>query len=204
LAEVKFADGVALNTLYLPDTVKSIRLTEARALANVIRDKDVVSPTEENFDSWTAPQGLYIKGLTDKVNTSTTSIITLSIAGGSLGYGSYELLKDLYDIKRTDGKSLAISLTDVDWCPYEQLTEGYQYNTSEATAGKYFKANDHYQLIAYTYTSDVAWDLDILNGEIYKIKDDYADTVDIINDPTVFSNLITSKQFTNTQGGSVP
>ena len=37
-AQVKFASGVALNTLYLPDTITTLELNEARLLNNIVEE----------------------------------------------------------------------------------------------------------------------------------------------------------------------
>jgi hypothetical protein len=39
-SQVKFASGVALNTLYLPDTITTLELNEARLLNNIVEEYD--------------------------------------------------------------------------------------------------------------------------------------------------------------------
>jgi surface protein len=44
LTEVKFAEGVALNTLYLPESVTSLKLVQANLLKNVITTEEPPKP----------------------------------------------------------------------------------------------------------------------------------------------------------------
>jgi hypothetical protein len=47
-------------------------------------------------------KGLYIPGVTTTNNlTDTTDIAKLQIIGGNMGYSSYQLMKNLIDIKTT-------------------------------------------------------------------------------------------------------
>lgn len=145
LSTVTFADGVALHTLHLPSTVTEFVLREARSLDTII--DNYVAPTRNTDKSWNAQRGLYIQGLTDatSVATTTSNISRFEIVGGSLGYGSYDLLKKLYDkYEAANTGTLTIGLEEVHWTPYTKLEKGYVYNSDEAS--KYYIDNEHYQL----------------------------------------------------------
>ncbi|MGN1342631.1 MAG: hypothetical protein ACI4VL_05345 [Bacilli bacterium] len=57
-------------------------------------------------------------------------------------------------------------MSNVDWCPYTKLLEGDIYNSSET----YYINNGHYGFEEYTYTTDEAFNIAVLNGELYKDK----------------------------------
>ena len=111
IANVTFADGVALNTLYLPDTIKVLQLTEATKLNNIVTtfvERDDTS----NVD---VTPGLYIPGLTDAgANTPTTKIELLSLIGDCLGYDSYKLLDNYVKARQGVATPSKITLTEVD------------------------------------------------------------------------------------------
>lgn len=201
IENVTFADGVSLDTLYLPSSIKSLRLTEARKLKNIL-SSGVEVDSEENYKTWQPPQGLYIENLTNKegsLDSVTSNINLLSIHGGSLGYDSYKLLKDLYTIKRSSQSAtanlseLAISITDADWTPYIKLEEGYEYQPSEHQT--YYKDNFHYGLEQYQWESLDAWKKDILNGLVYKkVSEPKVDITDV----NLLVGLKEEQNFSNT------
>lgn len=187
LSGVAFADGVALHTLYLPATINELVLKEARNLTNLITEYK--QPVRDVAGNWQAKRGLYIPGLTDataeQLNTSaSTSINRLQIAGGNMGYDSFDLLNRLYTIKERDGKTLAISLTDVNWTPFTKMVRGTIYDYTQLD--NYYIDNEHYQLVPYkTYGLEEGqsftfnqqeWDLALKNGVLYykdsKISDE--------------------------------
>ena len=162
-AQVKFASGVALNTLYLPATITTLELNEAKLLNNIVEEYHY--PVRQNDGNYVMEnKGLYIKGLTDGTS-STSAINTLIITEDSLGYDSYKLLEKYWNcIQNTSGKK--ITLTEVNWCPYTKLVEGDEYNPSEANL--YYKDNGHYGLEPYEWINLNIFNADILNGEVYK------------------------------------
>lgn len=149
ITDVAFAAGVALDTLYLPDTINALRLTEARRLTTLLTTKPLPATVEE-FRNWNPDnhQGLYIEGLTNKINTTipvdsateTSNINIFSIIGGSLGYNSYKMLDTLYQLKSTAASAsagnndLSIALKDVNWCPYVKLVEGDLYDANSSNS----------------------------------------------------------------------
>jgi hypothetical protein len=121
---VMFAEGVALNTLYLPNSVKSLELKEARLLKNLITEYEY--PTVNAEGKLVAKPGLFLEGMFD---SNATSIETLNIIGGGLGYDSYKLLKKYFEIRQNQGNVSNINFTNVVWSPYIKQIEGDVYET---------------------------------------------------------------------------
>ena len=174
-AQVKFASGVALNTLYLPDTITTLELNEARLLNNIVEEYHY--PVRQPDGSYEMEnKGLYIKGLTDGTS-STTKLNTLSIVGDGMGYDSYKLLTKYWNcIETTSGKK--ITMTDVNWCPYTKLVIGDVYDPSAPEL--YFKDNGHYGLESYTWKNINIFNADIANGEVYKYNPELAESAEMI------------------------
>lgn len=162
-SEVKFADGVALNTLYLPNTITSLKLTEARLLKNLITEYH--TPTLNIEGELEAEPGLYLQGLFE--GEGETAISTLNILGSGLGYDSYKLLKRYYDVRSRQTSSYSnIQMTNVQWSPYILVTEDEEYNDSNS----YFEDNGHYGLVSYTRNAvNDNWDTKVANKEIYRL-----------------------------------
>ena len=192
---VMFAEGVSLNTLYLPTSVKSLELKEARLLKNLITEYEYPQANAEG--KLVAKPGLYLEGMFD---SNTTSIETLNIIGGGLGYDSYKLLKKYFDIRQTQGNVSNIDFTNVVWSPYIKQIEGDAYD-STAT---YFQDDGHYGLKSYTY-NNLNWDTDIANGIIYKYnKDAKAADIAQIKDITMLEAFVTSDKFVKNDAVGIP
>ena len=177
-SQVKFAEGVALHTLYLPRSIVALHLTEARMLKNLITDYKVPVLVEGELQ---AERGLYLEGMFE--GAGETNIATLNIQGGGLGYDSYKLLKRYYDIRKTQSEaSSAITMTNVQWSPYVQVTIDDEPNVNTS----YFIDNGHYKLEPYPYTvntDDTIWQTKVTNGEIYYLNEDIsADVINQIDD----------------------
>ena len=181
-----FAEGVALHTLYLPNTITSLELVEANLLTKVL--KTHTYPTRDKYGKLVAEKGLWIDGL---FNTNQTSLNTLNLKGGNLKYGSYELLKQIYNIKKDSNLTTKVQLTNVQWSPYDQLSEGDVYKQSDAAL--YYKDNGHMRLVPYVYDEDT-FDIDVLNGEIYKYNANMAaDMAEAnITDIEMFNQMVIS------------
>ena len=83
-----FAEGVALDTLYLPDSITQLQLTEANLLTKLLTDYQ--APTRNaSSGKLEARTGLYIEGLFEN---NITNINNIKLLGGGLGYDSYKLL----------------------------------------------------------------------------------------------------------------
>ena len=149
ITSVKFADGVALNTLYIPATLNSLSLVQANLLTNLIFPKNSVNELAVNQYRYTTPApiddtskdlvatpGLYLEGFFDDGDASLNSI---NFNGGNLGYNSYVILQRLFD-KNVNGTGAKVTMTDVNWCPYAKVTEGSIYDPNLT----YYKDNGHY------------------------------------------------------------
>lgn len=193
ISQVSFADGVALNTLYLPSTISALRLTEANLLTDLIEDYEY--PTKNDDGTLNATPGLYLEGFFD--DTYNSSIATIELRGGSLGYNSYKILKKFYDQKKS-GKNNKITLADVNWCPYEKLGEGDIY--IEEDADLYYIDNGHYGFDTYEYSSLEDYNINLLSGNLYKKNTSISDdTIALIDDKgyEMFIALMTSEAFTD-------
>ena len=207
LAGVKFASGVALHTLHLPTTITALSLKEARNLSTVV--DEYVVPTRTPSGQWQAQEGLYIQNLTDKELDDPgldTEIASFEIVGNSLNYHSYRLLEKLYTVKERDGSSLAISLSNVNWTPYDQLDKGYEYKEEELS--RYYIDNEHYQLVplstwkdennmTFSYSENL-WNELVKNGMIYKKDLALADEIDTITNLEILKKLALDAKYTST------
>lgn len=172
LAGIKFADGVALHTLHLPDSITDLTLKEARNLHGLITHYE--DPVKDISGKWIAQKGLYIKNLTDQTGDAMkTNITKFEIIGGNFNYDTYDLLNKLYYIKEhtvgSESNNLAITLTGINWTPYIKLEKGYQYKA--LLSDYYYLDNGHYQLIPYntveTEYNKENWIKNINDGLIY-------------------------------------
>lgn len=193
---VIFSEGVALKIAHLPASLTNLTLIEAPSLTNLITE--YIAPTVDTYNSsWNPQEGLYIAGLTDALDTATsTNINIFNIVGGYMKYDSYKLLKTLTRIKQLpeQGK-LAISLTNMDWMPYEQIVEGYERKADD----QYFIDNGHYGLDSWTYTTEVEWNNLILNGKLFRYV--AHDDSTLLTDVSLFETLINNPStFTGTTG----
>lgn len=173
LTEVKFADGVSLNTLYLPKSITSLKLVQANLLTNVIDESTPPRPINNEDGTVSAPtQGLYIDGLFDESDlngnpVNSSNLTSINFDGGSLGYGSYKILKKYYDTIDPASSTLnRITMKDVNWCPYVQLTDGDIYNQNETN---YYLNDKHYGFKSWTKDASKFNDL-VLNGQLYLYK----------------------------------
>lgn len=230
---VTFAKGVALNTLYLPNTIKSVELVEAANLTNVLTTKEpsiwmetydanasdnpswaadaIALNFHGDMDSWIARPGLYIEGLTnligsDSINANTnTNIESFSIVGGNLGYDTYKMINVLYQIKKARNwdSDLKINLENVQWSPYLIVDEEEVRDSNT----QYFVDDFHYGFKPYVYTNDEDWALALKNKEIYKLDTEVAAAQALtITDVQMFRDFITQVIFKNTTstGSSTP
>lgn len=190
ITQVTFADGVALDTLYLSDKTVSLSLVEARLLTDLIEkyENPTLNEATGNLD---AHPGLYIAGLTDGTSASS-NLMTLSIEGGNLGYNSYKLLKKFYDVCKTGTSRRKINLTSVQWSPYMLIDDPDLVFDESA---QYFKDDDHFGLVAYTKNEYKAseWKQNITNGQMYEYNPNMK-TVDI-TDAELLKNLINDSKF---------
>lgn len=165
LTSVNFADGVALNTLYLPESVNSLKLIQANLLDKVLTYSTAPTPINNDDGTVTPPErGLFIEGFFG--DDFTSAITNIHLDGGALGHGSYQLLKRFYDVVAANPASdqlNRITMEGVNWSPYVQLTEGAIYNPAETN---YYINNKHYGLVEWTKNASIFDDL-VLNGQLY-------------------------------------
>lgn len=159
--QFSFSDGVALETLYLPASITRLELTEANLLRKVLKTYE--HPKRNELDQLIAKEGLWIDGL---FNNNQTNINVINIRGGALGYGSHEILKKIYDIRKSNTATMRVQLTNVDWTPYVQLVEGSEYIASEASL--YFVDDGHMGFEPYKY-DEFKFKTDVINGLVYKL-----------------------------------
>ena len=175
--DIQFAEGVALNTLYLPASLTTLKLTEARLLKNLITEYH--TPTLNAEGELVADPGLYLEGMFE--GTGSTNIETLFILGSGLGYDSFKLLKQYYTLRsRQTASSSNIQMTNVKWSPYIKVTvdEEYDSNTS------YFFDNGHYGLTPVNHQTDYninTWPIKVANGEVYRLDSSIENINDVIN-----------------------
>ena len=187
LVSVKFAESPALNTLYLPASMTGLNLVNPYALTVLITDKD----KQINYDNVSEdgrpmpPQGLYLEGYFNEGSADIYSgamnskVTSLKISEDSLHYGSYKLLKRLYLAYKDTDESPTIVMKDINWSPYEQLTEGAVYDANNST--KYYHDNGHYGLESYIYSVE-DFNSKVLSGQMYYYNEEYFEDSSIIND----------------------
>lgn len=187
LVSIKFAESPALNTLYLPASVTGLNLVNPYALTILITSKE----KQINYDNVSEdgrpipPQGLYLEGYFNEGSEDiysgamNSSITSLRISEDSLHYGSYKLLKRLYLAYKDTDKSPTIVMKDINWSPYEQLTEGAIYDANNST--KYYYDNGHYGLESYTYSTDKDFTGKVLSGQMYYYNEGYFEDSLMIN-----------------------
>lgn len=204
LINVQFAKGVALNTVYLPTSITNLELVEANLLKNIITEDEYKNPTRDDEGNLHANPGLYLQGFFDKTSTGDkgdTVIASLNIAGGGLGYDSYKLLKQYYTIRSQQTNTSQISMTNINWCPYIQMTVDDERDPSIT----YYVDNGHYGLEPYTYTNFDAWTIKVENGEIYR-KDETIpeDKINQITDLAMFKEFISDTKWIKNSSKNIP
>ena len=197
LTEVKFAEGVALNTLYLPSSITTLELTEARLLTRLLTSYQ--RPVLQDGKLVATP-GLWIDGL---FNNNSTRINRLSIVGGSLGYDSYKLLKKHFDARGgNSATSIAyINMTNVKWSPYTLAEQDEIYSGDPAD---YKVIDNHYGLVDFSY-NEGEWETQLANKEIYKVdKTIAAETIGQINDVEMFKTFINNNNYQGLNNVLIP
>ena len=164
-----FANGVALNQLYLPETINKLELIEAYNLDKIYYDySDILDNGKQS------KAGLYIANVIhhdDIEDVDTTRINSIKLVGGALDLYSYDLLNKLTAAKvATRGKTieghtdkLAIHCEDVHWTPYTQLGSGANYDS----ANTYYYAQTNCTYSTYNYNNLDQWNKDLAAGKIY-------------------------------------
>ena len=148
ISKVQFAEGVALNTLYLTDYTNYLSLIEANLLTKLITSyvRPTLNTLTNRLEVAEENKGLYIKGLTDtNDNSIKTNIKTFDIRGGNLDYYSYELLRRYYiGCENSKLTGCGVNLTNVQWSPYRLLNDDKV--ELDSVNIEYYKDNGHFQL----------------------------------------------------------
>ena len=195
IERVNFAPGAPLRIVHLPATMTTISLVQNQDLKNIITSVPQVVTANGNEYVYNDPstyKGLYLEGVTDYTISSANAghkINNLEIAGGGLGYGSYIILKNLYDLKKeaTRNNTLSIGLTDVEWTPYVAVEKGTPYDSTET----YFFLNDHSKYESYTYIDEDTWADQLNNSLVYVWNSEYThDEEHTITNLDLFDALI--------------
>ena len=190
---VNLADGVAIETLHLPNTITSLKLIEPVALSGILTSPGDI---ENGFN-----KGLYIDGITnDKLED--IPLRTYNIIGGKLGYDSYKLLDILVNRKvemqknNKPNSSLAINLKDILWTPYTIVEYGESYQ--EANKELYYYDNDRFQMVQYSEYNEDSWEYATKNGKMYLYNEELLENnSELITDLNIFNTLIESYEAAN-------
>ena len=206
ITQVTFADGVALNTLYLSDSTVNLKLVEARLLTDLVllNPSDALPITRQSDNTLVAQKGLYIAGLSN--GKKQTKIISFDIQGGSLGYNSYKLLQMYLEAARTTDANAnrRINLSDVQWSPYVKVTDP---DLGFSATAKYFKDNGHFGLEPYGEDEYNAtnWKQYINNGMIYEYTPEAVNGITLegekvtnIVDASLFTELVNNVHYLST------
>lgn len=184
IAGVKFAEGVSLHTLHLPETITDLSLIEARLLTDLIETYHYPQ-LSANGEDLIAEQGLYIKNLTDlnlsQEDIPVTKLTGLNIQGGGLGYNSYVLLKKFVKSCLNDSSKISrkLKMTDVQWSPFTLVLSE---DTEDQNKYKYFVDNNHYQLEEYSEDIHGKWESLAKNNRLYYIDRSYWNTESYYNE----------------------
>lgn len=192
--KVEFAEGVALDTLYLTRDTTYLSLIEAKLLNKLITTyvyptKDPITKKLKVADE---NKGLYIQGLTDKSDSDITTAITyLEIQGGNLDYYSYDLLNRYYQgCLNSNLSGCKINFTNVQWSPYRLLQEDLDSFNSKL---EYYKDTGHFTLEKITDVSTITKS-DIKNNLIY-YKDNTINNLKTIENYDLLKNLYEDTHF---------
>lgn len=216
IERINFAPGAPLHTVHLPQTMTTLSLIQHQDLTDILTSMPVVvkedenTPGKYNYQDPSTYRGLYIEGVTDYTPSKANlghNLSTYEVQGGGLGYNSYIILKNLYDLKEkaTSKNTLSIGLTDVEWTPYVAVEKGTPYDTNE----HYYLLNDHSSFEDYSYVDNATWVDNLNNSLVYTYNEKYAgtDAEKTITSLQLFDDLIaqyelakealTTSQFSN-------
>lgn len=180
IERVNFAPGSPLHTVHLPSSMTTVVLMQHKNLNKILTSPPVVvllnnETGKYDYQDPESYRGLYIEGVTD-YNAETQAHIghkltNIAIEGGGLGYNSYIILKNLFDLKygAVNNKNLRASLVDVEWTPYQIVEIGTSWNSNET----YYELTDHSTFELYNHTTAEKWYNDLLNEKIYVYNSDY-------------------------------
>ena len=189
-----FAPGAPLHTVLLPKSITILSLTAHQNLTKILTHEPVlmIKNNETNLYEPTDPEtyrGLYIQDVTD-YNSSKKglghALSSLVIDGGKLEYDSYNILKNLIELKTgaTSNQTLIAKLSDVHWSPYSLVVKNSVYDENT----NYYELTDHGTYIPYVYNNITQWTKDLINEIVYT-KDENA-AQGTITDFSLFDILV--------------
>ena len=196
-----FAEGSPLETLHLPITTNSLKLTNIKNLTKVLTEKPVIITAEENDGvityteaDYNSYKGLYIEGLTDydpeaSEDRKNKTFNLLELKDVNLGYDSWIILNNMLKLWDEDGvgakRKLKLHLENIYWSPYKIIEPGSSYNSEIP----YYYLTNHNTFIPYVYDSST-WNLSLLNKKIYTYQ---ANAIsETLTDLSFLDNFITS------------
>ena len=190
---VSFADGGQMDTIHLPNTVTHLTFIEPVALNGLISNESEFKDGDGKFVE--GVKGLYVPGVTTTGDLSdTTKIQTLNIVGGNMGYSSYQLMKNLIDIKQNmqsnpeidEGeKNILIAMENVLWSPYKLVEHGVEKDDEKT----YVLKTENSTFTSYNPT-DADWDQNTLNALVYEVLPDALDEQNCLTDLDVIRLFI--------------
>ena len=188
IERTNFAPGAPLHTVHLPSTMTTISLVQNQELKKIITSIPEIVTESNGLYTYNDPstyKGLYIEGVTDYNSASANTghkISNLEIVGGGLGYNSYIILKNLYDLKKEASlnNTLSIGLTDVVWTPYIPIEKGTEYDSSET----YYFLNDHSTYENYNFIDNNTWEKHLNDSLVYIYNQEYTH-----NEEQIITNL---------------
>lgn len=201
--KIDFAPGAALHTLYLPKSVTRVDLQQTKMLTKIIEEYEF--PRKIN-GKYVAEPGLYIEQLTDLKEGQDSAVYYLRIDDDALGFDSYKLLEKYYRARQNKTSS-QIQLTNVQWTPFTRLVEGDEYNEAFLDAGRYYLDDGHYgytKLIKGEYSVSKNFNIDLANGLLYLLDEDYNEDDYLIKSYTLLEDLMTNPGFSNLDGTKAP
>lgn len=187
---VSFADGGQMEIVHLPNTIAHLTFIEPIKLKGLIQGESDWKDAKGNF-----VPGLYIPGITSTGNlNASTSIEKLQVVGGNMGYSSYQLMKNLVDIKKTmqasaeftnAQKNISIALEKVLWSPYKLVESGVAKDSEKS----YVLKTENSTFIPYSPT-DADWDQNTLNALVYEVLPDALNDQDCLTDLSLINLFI--------------
>ena len=183
IERINFAAGAPLHTVHLPATMTTLSLVQHQDLTDILTSIPVVVVEDQevagkyNYQAPETYRGLYLEGVTDYTSANANAghnLSTYEVQGGGLGYNSYIILNNLYNLKKnaSSKNTLSIGLTDVEWTPYVSVEKGTPYDVNES----YYLLNDHSTFEPYIYTDNDTWEDNLNNSLVYTYNEKYLNT----------------------------
>ena len=201
ITNVELARGAPISILHLPKTITSLELVSTKNLTKILKNKPQIvyeDPEQEGtyiYYDKNNYNGLYLENITDFENNLVLQgtghkINALVLEDTGLNYGSYIILRNLWDLKKTatNENELRASLKNVNWSPYEQVDTNTFYNQREEVPYYYLTAHNTFE--NYIDQGEEQWNIDVHSGYIYTYNNDLTTDSLIITDLSLLYDLI--------------